>query len=233
MIKTEVLSVRNPRWTSEDHSAIDCLVRTNTLVGEVPFTASMHDPELHGRETYARCLAGEFGEIAPMEPRNAPVLLAHVAHPPEYQRLERFLLEANKENNRKSFRSVAIVWASLLDNLLNELLEGDAIRVAATGQLVGKPPRKFGSRIKKALERGLIDQEDADKCDYIRCIRNAAAHDWELSLESEDILPSLRRLHEADHARVLVFHEDLEFLIQQVYVASCSMLVMRFVGRLP
>lgn len=233
MIKTEVLSVRNPRWTSEDHSAIDCLVRTNTLVGEVPFTASMHDSELHGRETYARCVAGEFGEIAPMEPRNAPVLLAHVAPPSEYQRLEIFLLEANRENNRKSFRSVAIVWASLLDNLLNELLEADAIRVAATGQLIGKPPRKFSSRIKKALNCGLIDQEDADKCDYIRCIRNAAAHDWELSLESEDVLPNLRRLHEADHARILVFHEDLDFLIQQVYVASCSMLVMRFVERLP
>lgn len=233
MFKIEVLSVRNPQWASEDCNAIDCLVRTNTLVEEVPFTASIHDPEPHGQEIFARCMAGEFGEIAPMKPQNVPAPPPHVEPPPEYQRLERFLLEANRENNRKSFRSVAIVWGSLLDNLLDEMLEGDASRAATAGQPVGKPPRTFDSRIKRALERGLIDQKEADKCHHIRHIRNAAAHDWELSLESKDVLSSIRALHEADHARVIVFHEDLNFLVQQVYGASCAMLVMRFVGRLP
>jgi hypothetical protein len=178
-------------------------------------------------------MAGEFGEVAPMEPQNAPAPLPHVDPPPAYQRLDKFLLEANKENNRKSFRSVAIVWGSLLDNLLDEMLEGDASRAATAGQPVGKPPRTFDSRIKRALEQGLIDQKEADKCHHIRRIRNAAAHDWELSLESKNVLSSIRALHEADHARVIVFHEDLDFLVQQVYGASCAMLVMRFVGRLP
>ena len=155
MFKIQILSVRNPHWASQDRSAIDCLVRTNTLVDEVPFTASMRDPEPHGQEIFARCMAGEFGEIAPMKPQNAPATLPHVEPPPEYQRLERFLLEANKENNRKSFRSVVIVWGSLLDNLLDEMLEGHASRAAAAGQPVGKPLRTFESRIKRALERGL------------------------------------------------------------------------------
>lgn len=233
MFKIKVLSVRNPQWANDNRSAIDCLVITNTLVGEVPFTASMHDPEPHGQEIFSRCMAGEFGEIAPMEPQNTPAPLPHVEPPPEYQRLERFLLEANKENNRKSFRSVVIVWGSLLDNLLDEMLEGDASRAAAAVKSVEKPPRDFDRRIKRALKRGLIDQKEADKCHHIRRIRNAAAHDWELSLESKDVLSSIRALHEADHARVIVFHEDLDFLVQQVYVASCAMLVMKFVGRLP
>lgn len=123
MIKIEILSVRNPQWASKDGSAINCWIRTNTLVEEVPFTASKHDPEPHGREVYARCLAGEFGNIAPMEPKTAWKPMLQSKLPPEYRRLERFFLEANQENNRKSFRSVVIVWGSLLDNLLDEMLE--------------------------------------------------------------------------------------------------------------
>ena len=232
MVKIVIESVRNPRWSSKDGSTINCLVKTNTLVAEAPFTASNHDPEPHGREIYERCLAGEFGEIAPMAVREAGEHIGNVELPPEYQRLETFLLGANRENARKSYRSVAIVWGSLLDNLLDEMLESDASRVAAAGESVMKPPRTFEKKIVRAMERGLINQEEAEKCQHIRRIRNRAAHDWELTLESKDVLPSLRALHEADHARVLAFHEDLDFLLQLVYSGSCAMLVMRFMGRL-
>lgn len=232
MIKTEILSVRNPHWANEDGTAINCLVRTNTLHQEVPFTATPYDSEAHGREIFARCLAGEFGEIAPMEPKPPQQPLSQLELPAEYHRLERFLFEANRENTRKSFRSVVIVWGSLLDNLLDEMLEAEALRASAAGEAVGKPPRTLDARIKRALDAGLIDQEEADRCHHIRRIRNAAAHEWELSLATEDVLPSLRALHEVDHSQWLVFHEDQEFLLQQVYSASCAMLVMKFIDRL-
>ena len=233
MIKIEILSVRNPQWAREDGNAINCWVRTNTIVEEVPFTASKYDSEPHGREVYERCMAGEFGEIAPMEPEIEPEHVLQREVPPEHQRLEKFLLEANRENNRKSFRSVAIVWCSLLDNLLDEMLEGEASRAVDAGQPVGKPPKTFNERIKRAMEAGLIDQQEAERCHHIRRIRNTAAHEWELSLASKDVLPSLRALYEADHAQVLVFHEDLDFLVQQVSSASCAMLGMTFMSRLP
>ena len=42
-------------------------------IGEVPFHATPDDPEAHGREIYARALAGEFGPVAPyIEPEPAP-----------------------------------------------------------------------------------------------------------------------------------------------------------------
>ena len=233
VIKTEILSVRSPQWANEDGTAINCWVKINILVQEVPFTAGPDDPEAHGRAIFARCLAGEFGEIAPMEPEPPPQPLPQTELPAKFQLLERFLLQANLENGRKSFRSVAIVWGSLLDNLLDDLLEAKALRASAMGEAVGKPPRTFDSRIKRALHEGLIDQEEADRCHHVRCIRNTAAHEWELSLAAEDVLPSLRALHEMDHSQVLVFHEDLDFLLQQVYSASCAMLVMRFLARLP
>jgi len=231
MIEVEVLSVRNPQWASEDGSAINCWIRTNTLVGEVPFTASKFDPEPHGREVYARCLAGEFGEIAQMEPdyREKPVVQHELSF--EIRRLELFLLEANKENNRKSFRSVAIVWGSLLDNVLDEMLEVDAARAAEIGESVGKPPKTLNKRIERALKIGLIDEVEAEKCHNIRRIRNAAAHEWQLCLSGPDVLPSFRALYESDHSQAIVFHDDLDFLVQKVYSPSCAMLVMRFMNR--
>ena len=125
MIKFTVLSIRNPQWSSKDCSSIDCLIRSNTLIDEVPFTASKHDSELNGREIYEKCLSGEFGEIAPMESREAG-LKAHPELPREYQHLQRFLSAVNSENSKKSFRSVVIVWASMLDNLLDQMIENDA-----------------------------------------------------------------------------------------------------------
>lgn len=232
MVKTEILSVRNPKWADENCTAINCLVRTNTLHQEVPFTASPSDSEAHGRETFARCLAGEFGEVAPMGPKLSKYPPSQPEPPAEYLRLERFLLEANRENSRKSFRSVVIVWGSLLDNLLDRILEAEALHASATGEVRGKPPRTLDARIKRALCEDLIDQEDADRCHHIRRIRNAAAHEWDLSLATEEVLSSLRALHELDHSELLLFHEELEFLIQQVYSASCGMLVMKFIDRL-
>lgn len=233
MIKTKILSVRDPKWVDENRTAINCWVRTNTLVQEVPFTAAPYDPESYGREIFARCLAGEFGEIAQMEPRGLPETTPQIEIPAQLRRLEMFLGYANLENARKSFRSVVILWGSFLDSLLDELLEVEALRASAAGEAVGKPPTTFDGRIKRALSASIIDQKEADRCHHIRRIRNAAAHQWELSLETEDVLPSLRALHETDHSEVFVFHEDLDYLLQQVYSASCAMLVMRLLDSMP
>lgn len=231
MIKIEITSARNPKWANENCTAIDCLVTTNTLRQEFPFTASPNDSEIHGRELFARCLAGDFGVIAPMDAAAKHQNLLEPRLPPDYSRLQKFLDEVNLENGRKSFRSVVVLWGSYLDNLLDEILETNALHALAAGKPVGKPPATFDARIKRALELGAIAQEDADRCHNIRRIRNAAAHEWELSLATENLLPSLRALYEADHSQLLVFHEDMEFLLQMVYTSSCAMLVMKLIDR--
>lgn len=230
MIKIEVLSVRNPRWANSDGSSIECLISTNTLIGEVPFTASKFDPEPHGRDVYARCVVGEFGEIAPMEPQvqnHGNGLPSPV--PPQFERLQRFLVEANQENSRQSYRSVAVLWASLIDNLLDELVVSKTVKTEKTSV---RPPTTFDQRIKRALAMGCIDKKDAEKCHHVRRIRNSAAHDWELSLSSPDVLPGLYALYQSDHSQVFVFHEDLDFLIRQVYSGSCAALAMKFTSQL-
>ena len=232
MIETKILSVRNPQWATENGRAINCLVRTNTLIDEVSFTASPDDSEAHGRELFARLLAGEFGPIAPREVQSVQDGPSCCEVPSYYERLERFLLVANQENARKSARSVAVVWASMIDNLLDELLQNDASRLREKGQHPGRPPKTYHARIKRAEERGLIDANAVERCKHIKRIRNAFAHEWQCSLQTEGMLPSLTALYEADHSRVLIFHEDLDYLIQQVYSGSCARLVLDLMTKL-
>mgnify|MGYP001301195200 CR=1 FL=1 len=64
-------AVRNPRYNQS--GTIDCEL-DHPVYGWIPFTASPDDPEQHGRELYARIIAGEFGEIAPhVEPEPVPL----------------------------------------------------------------------------------------------------------------------------------------------------------------
>lgn len=232
MIKIEFTSVRNPQWVSEKGAVIKCWVKTNTLIDEVEFAASINDPELHGRELFARCLAGEFGEIAPMATNTVELPQINKNCSADYLRLDQFLHQANLENNKKSFRSVVIVWAALLDNLLDEMLEDKSPCVAVAGLRSNKLPTTFGGRIKLALESCLIEPEEEYRCRQILHIRNAAAHEWKLTLASKDVLKSLRLLYEADHAQTLRYHEDLDYLLQLVYSSSCAMLALKFMSRL-
>lgn len=58
-------TVTNLKWTSNANVTINCDVffyRFNTFL---PFTASANDSTDYGREIHARCLAGDYGPIAP------------------------------------------------------------------------------------------------------------------------------------------------------------------------
>ena len=56
-------TVKNPSWANANHSLID-LVVTHSTFGELPFSASLDDPDPQGRELFGRATAGEFGPIA-------------------------------------------------------------------------------------------------------------------------------------------------------------------------
>ena len=63
LIRT-VNDVRNPKWMNAAHTFLDCEVNFNELDEEyVLFTANPNDSEEHGRQIYADCVAGNYGEI--------------------------------------------------------------------------------------------------------------------------------------------------------------------------
>ena len=88
--------VKNLRYANKEHSLFDCDV-TFEGIGTVPYTPHPNDPVEHSREIYARCMAGEFGDIAdyilapdegPQEPTIIPVTPATSCTPLQY--VERF-----------------------------------------------------------------------------------------------------------------------------------------------
>lgn len=60
-------AVTQLRWANMDHTAINAWVAFEGFAQPLPFTASATDVEAHGRDIYARAVAGEFGPIEPME----------------------------------------------------------------------------------------------------------------------------------------------------------------------
>jgi hypothetical protein len=59
-------AVRNCKWANEEHTSIECEVNFNDVNLEewTPFGANPLDHYEHGREIFAKAVAGEFGEVA-------------------------------------------------------------------------------------------------------------------------------------------------------------------------
>ena len=69
-----IKTVRQLRWNDASNTSLNMLVAfegSSDTLGEIPFTATVNDTEIHGRELFDRSMAGEFGAIAPYA---APVL---------------------------------------------------------------------------------------------------------------------------------------------------------------
>lgn len=69
-MKLRYTRVANPRFANAEGTAIDCeVVFKKHGKTPMPFTAVPSDPGWeHGEEIYRRCLAGEFGPVAPFVP---------------------------------------------------------------------------------------------------------------------------------------------------------------------
>jgi len=67
----KLLSAKNPKWVDAEHTRLDLRV-TFDNIPEHTFTADPNDCEAHGRDIFAKALAGEFGPVAEYEPPPPP-----------------------------------------------------------------------------------------------------------------------------------------------------------------
>lgn len=123
MIKIKAESIHSPRWSSEDGTSINCIVKFSHLLEEHEFTVSLYDIEEHGREIWKQCADGMHGEILSYTPNDNVQTNQSVESPPLLKQLDAFLNEVNSENSKRSFRSVVIIWGAVIDETLNELLQ--------------------------------------------------------------------------------------------------------------
>lgn len=63
----KLISATNPAWANRSQTLVNLTVRFEEIDEDLPFTANPNDVEAHGRDIYARAIAGEFGAIAPFE----------------------------------------------------------------------------------------------------------------------------------------------------------------------
>lgn len=57
-----IQNAQNPIWANAEQTMIDCEI-DHPEFGWIPFTANPQDVEAHGRDIYARLVAGEFGAV--------------------------------------------------------------------------------------------------------------------------------------------------------------------------
>jgi len=227
MTSIKVTSVKNPRWSNSDKKTIDCDIKTNTLKNEVPFTASPLDPEPHGRDVFFRCMNNEFGSIA--EATSTPEALDISSVPElsdEFISINKFFEYANLENSKKSFRSVVIVWGAFLEaSLIKKIKQWYQDRP----EEMKLKSLNFNEVINELFKIGLINENEQKKYHAIRKVRNRAAHDWDFSIDSDDVRKNLKFLYEQDHKELFHYHDDLDFLIQSIYSGTCAILVMKLI----
>lgn len=233
----DIISVREPVWADAEHSAIDCRLRTSAYSEELPFTASPSDPEPHGREVFRRCVSGEFGEIQPyaasrhIEDHGTSVTLPKwVSAWPE---VHDFITEANSENAHNSPRAIALVWGSMVDSMLESFIEQQLKKQGrqpnslryANGKKCGNT---FEARTKGAHSEGMIDDERRDHPDAIREIRNACAHEWNLSYSNEKISKLDGYLKLLRSAYFPIFQlNDFNSLIKMVFSSACCRIIIQ------
>jgi hypothetical protein len=76
-------AVKNCKWVNEEHSSIECEVMFDDIQSEewTPFGATPLDMYEHGREIFAKALAGEFGVVAEYIPPPTPVTVKKLIDP--------------------------------------------------------------------------------------------------------------------------------------------------------
>lgn len=67
-MKIAVENAHSPRYSQEDESVINLIIKFEHLDSEVEFSASLNDVEEHGRNIYIAAKAGEYGDVQPYEP---------------------------------------------------------------------------------------------------------------------------------------------------------------------
>ena len=55
---------KNPVWANAEQTVIDLTIKWDAIDEELPFSASLNDPEAHGRAIYEAATAGQYGVVA-------------------------------------------------------------------------------------------------------------------------------------------------------------------------
>lgn len=224
-------------WANVQKTFVNCLVRTTAFADELPFTANPNDVEEHGRQIFHRCISGEFGEIGPYlelsSKSNDTLPVTEPTSVSVWQEVHEFLVEANAENSRGTSRGIGLVWGSMLEAMLIEVVQADLQRQSrgknslkcANGRKCGN---NFNDWIEGAIHENMIDGTLGPHLHAIRRIRNACAHEWRLNFENPRVSG---RKDDFDVLKLSYLPDfqlgDLASLMQMVFSSACCQIILK------
>ena len=94
------------------------------------------------------------------------------------------------EHNKESPRGRAIISGSLLETLLEELIQSYIIADKRTKELfsgMNAPLGTLSSKITSAYALGLLNKDEYNDCEIVRKVRNEFAHNVHVSFDNEKI----------------------------------------------
>jgi hypothetical protein len=238
-------SVHSLRWANREKNLINCIVKFNHLKEEVPFTAASADSEPHGREIFKRCISGDFGPIADYQPENLinsddinSKTNLNFENVEELNRIKNIIDQVNKENETGSIRGIILVWSSIIEESLSDIIKNFLIDHTNSDELfkIGAIFNTFDSKIKTCFSLGLISYSEMKTCQIIQKIRNKVAHQWNVDLENRDfsnsIKDNIKKLYDQYHSERFNWEDkDLLYMTRMFYALSCAMLMMQFLQR--
>jgi hypothetical protein len=251
-MKISIASARGPVWANEEHTVINCWLRSSLDTEEVPFSASPDDCEAHGRELFRRCASGEFGPVGPFYPNGHPrheqfssrsrgfVFPEPSTNPFEkWPEVNDFIKEAREENARGTLRGIGLVWGTMLEEMLMRYVRSELDKRQHKWSILkrphgGKYGKTFANVIDLAHDQGFIDADFYHDLTSIRHVRNCCAHEWRLDF-SNPAVALLWSDFVGLHTRYfpsLIIEEDLELLMKLVYAPICSLMIIHLAGKL-
>jgi hypothetical protein len=230
-MQIQIKSVRNPIWSNNKKTAIDCIIKTNHLKEEVPFTASPNDPETYGKQLFEELITGKYGKIKENTKAHENINIQKT----NKQQIDNTTLElikfietANRDLTLASPRNLIILWSSKLEYILRQFLITKNINFT-------KQNPTFNDFNKLMKKYSYFDKNDFECAENIRKIRNISAHHWDFTLNTKDkdnisLRSYIKNLYNLEHSKLFEENfEDLEYMIKMFFTSSCARLIMKFI----
>jgi hypothetical protein len=193
-------SVKNPQWLDIAHQAVVCTVQFEHRSTAEDFIARPDDPMPYGREIYGRCIRGEFGFITMAPKKRIDKFFRAIKSRERYvigdlysdssdETLNSYIAQHNIENRSGSERGTVIACSSILEHVLQRLLEQEGLNAGARPAL--------SKRIELAYKCGILSAEERAHLMLVRDIRNSFSHEYAAVLTGEPQRSNCEKLYEA------------------------------------
>ena len=152
----------------------------------------------------------------------------------EYEEYLKPLYSFMEKTNRESDLGVTLVTASMLDNMLEQIIRSYLLLNSATEKLFNgafAPISSFSARISVSRSLGLIDEVEYSDLEKLRKIRNHFAHDLNASFDDNNVIDACKNLRTKAHDHSKISGETIVISPRGQFISAAISVVNRLYNR--